>query len=230
MFKASSAQEPLLKFICRSSNDTIPISRFDFVQTIQVRNSELDIPSLKVCLDALRGGGIICYPTETFYALGIDFSNEKALQRLYRVKRRPPEKELPLIASDIAMVATICDTGDSRFPVLSRKFWPGPLTIVLPSLDRSRTYAIRISSNQIARQLAEGLGGPIVATSANISSHPPIRDPHALPGGIQALTDVLVDSGPSPGGTPSTIVTLAERPGRILREGAIPAIEIVSLL
>jgi L-threonylcarbamoyladenylate synthase len=190
----------------------------------------LDPDSLRTCIEILRNGGIVCYPTETFYALGIDPANEEALSKLYRLKNRPPEKELPLIASDMPMVSTICDTGDSRFVVLARKYWPGPLTLVLPSLDGSRTYAVRVSSNSVARQIAEGFGAPIVATSANRSGDPPVQNPRLLPETLSDGLDLLIDSGASPGGEPSTIVSLTAQPGKILREGAIPAYEIVSLL
>src|SRR5262245_22421024 len=102
------------------------------------------------CAKTLRQGGIICYPTETFYALGADPFNKSACDRLFQLKNRDSEKELPLIAASTKMVSQICDTFDPRFKILSAKYWPGPLTIVLPSLGRFRSYAIRVSSNPVA--------------------------------------------------------------------------------
>ena len=200
------------------------------MRTLYINGGILDAASLQLCVDTLREGEIVCYPTETFYALGIDLWNEDALPKLYALKRRPPEKQLPLIASDISMVATVCDTGDSRFAALARKFWPGPLTIVLPSTDRSRSFAIRVSSNPVARQIVEGFGSPLVSTSANLTGEPSVSDPGMLPAEIAAGLSILIDGGICEGGSPSTIVSLVEKPGKIVREGAIPAAEIVSLL
>jgi len=180
--------------------------------------------------DALHAGEIVCYPTETFYALGIDFRNLEARQRLYAAKQRPEEKELPLIASDIRMVSSVCKTNDPRFPVLARRFWPGPLTIVLPSKKGPESHGIRISSHPVARKLAEAFGSPIVSTSANLSGEPPVQDPGALAKSIERSIAVLLDDGPCSGGAPSTIVSLLQLPGKILREGAIPAKEVLSLL
>ncbi len=171
------------------------------MQTLYIQNKILDSAPLRLCLDALRKGQIICYPTETFYALGIDLGNDDALIKLYALKRRPVEKELPLIASDITMVASVCDTGDSRFVDLAAKFWPGPLTVVLPSIDRSRTFAIRVSSHPVARQIAQAFGSPIVSTSANRGGEPPTFDPKHLPEDIKENITVLVDAGASTGGS-----------------------------
>jgi L-threonylcarbamoyladenylate synthase len=209
--------------------------------TLQVRESRPTIlNSMKVfpvqssipdeAAMALRAGEIICYPTETFYALGIDPFNETAREKLYRTKGRSAEKELPLIASDEEMVAKFCDTNDPRLKKLAARFWPGPLTIVLPSKDGVRNYAIRISSHPIARSLAKSFGGPIVSTSANASGSSPVQDPRNLLDSIQKNVGLLLDAGLCPGGFPSTIISLLEKPGRILREGAIHTREIVSLL
>jgi L-threonylcarbamoyladenylate synthase len=187
-----------------------------------------DIPGEAV--DALRSGGIVCYPTETFYALGIDPFHEVARIKLYKTKGRSTEKDLPLIASDREMVEQLCNTSDPRFEKLAKQFWPGPLTIVLPSKDGVHNYAIRVSSHPVARNLAKSFSRPIVSTSANQSGSFPVKDPRELSDSIQEGISLLLDGGTCAGGAPSTIISLLERPGRILREGAIPAPEIVSLL
>jgi L-threonylcarbamoyladenylate synthase len=197
---------------------------------VPVERGILSASSLQHCIDVLRKGEVICYPTETFYALGVDAMNEQALLRLYALKQRPFEKELPLIASDIAMVASFCDTADSRFATLAKKFWPGPLTIVIPGTDRSKTYAIRVSSHPVARQLAQAFGSPLISTSANRSGEQPVLESDLLPESIKRDVSVIVQGGSTPGGLPSTIVSLLERPGIVIREGAIPLSEIVSFI
>jgi L-threonylcarbamoyladenylate synthase len=182
------------------------------------------------CAEALRNGSIICYPTETFYALGVDPWNESAREKLYKLKNRPAEKELPLIASSTEMVSKFCDTSDLRFTILAQKFWPGPLTIVLPAKDHSTSYAIRVSSNVSARLISEIFGYPIISTSANITGAEALRNADYLSDDLSAGIDVVLNAGICPGGLPSTIISLMNSEPQVLREGAIPSKEIISLL
>jgi L-threonylcarbamoyladenylate synthase len=182
------------------------------------------------CVETLRNGGIICYPTETFYALGVDPWNESAREKLYKLKNRPAEKELPLIASSSEMVSRICNTSDPRFAILAQKFWPGPLTIVLPSKDHSTSFAIRVSSNVSARLISEIFGNPVISTSANLTGAEPLRNAEYLSDDLSAGIDVVLNAGICPGGLPSTIISLMNSEPQILREGAIPSKEILSML
>jgi L-threonylcarbamoyladenylate synthase len=182
------------------------------------------------CIETLRNGGIICYPTETFYALGVDPWNESAREKLYKLKNRPAEKELPLIASSTEMVSQVCDTSDRRFAILAQKFWPGPLTIVLPSKDHSTSYAIRVSSNVSARLISEIFGNPVISTSANITGTEPVRTPEDLNEELSEGINIVLNAGICPGGLPSTIISLMKSEPEILREGAIPSKEIFSML
>lgn len=182
------------------------------------------------CAETLRNGGIICYPTETFYALGVDPWNQLACKRLYELKKRSAEKELPLIASSSEMVSRFCETSDPRFTILAEKFWPGPLTIVLLSKDHLSSYAIRVSSNISARLISEIFGSPVISTSANISGTEPIRKPEDLNAELSAGIDILLNGGVCAGGLPSTIISLITSVPEILREGAIPSKEILSML
>ena len=182
------------------------------------------------CVETLRNGGIICYPTETFYALGVDPWNQSACEKLYKLKKRSAEKELPLIASSTEMVSRFCDTSDPRFNILAQKFWPGPLTIVLPAKDQSSSYAIRVSSNVSARLISEMFGSPVISTSANISGQEPVRKPDDLNPELSDGIDVVLNAGVCPGGLPSTIISLMKSAPEILREGAIASKEILSML
>jgi L-threonylcarbamoyladenylate synthase len=185
---------------------------------------------ISVAVEALCAGKIVCYPTETFYALGIDFQNPLARDRLFAAKQRPQEKDLPLIASDMQMVSQVCDTDDARLHLLAERFWPGPLTIVMSDRTHNGSVAIRISSHAVARLLARSFGAPVVSTSANLSGAPPVAEAALLDESMRQSIEVLLDQGPCAGGKASTIVSLLETPARILREGAIPSGEILSLL
>jgi L-threonylcarbamoyladenylate synthase len=177
----------------------------------------------------LREGGIVCYPTETLYALGADPWNPAACERLRALKGRQDEKEWPLITATTAMIADFCRSDDPRMKVLAGRFWPGPLTVVLPALSGAGSYAVRVSSCETARRLSELLEGPVISTSANPSGDPPVSDPDLLPEALRAGIDCLVDGGLTPGGLPSTIVSLLAET-RILREGAIPAADVLAAL
>jgi L-threonylcarbamoyladenylate synthase len=191
---------------------------------------ELDSPSLETCVLALKEAGIIVYPTETFYALGIDPWNELAVQKIYALKGRSEEKRLPVIAGDAEMVARFCSVDDPRFRKLTMRFWPGPLTLVLPLLGSLNSCAVRVSSHPIARQLSHAFNGLLVSTSANKSGAEPLQDPNTLPDDFRQKVDVFVDAGTCRSGVPSTIVSLMEDPPKILREGAISAEDILATL
>jgi len=169
----------------------------------------------------LKAGGVVCYPTETYYALGIDPWNAEARERLYRIKGRAAEKELPCIAADLPMIARRCDVSDPRVTALAAKFWPGPLTLVLPMLDGSGSLAVRISSHPLARSISAQMQSPVVSTSANLSGEPAMREPAQLLPSIRSGIDLLIDSGTTPGGKASTILSLLSHPAEVIREGAI---------
>jgi L-threonylcarbamoyladenylate synthase len=190
-----------------------------------------DVPSsYQEIAEDLRKGGIICYPTETFYALGVDPWNPSACERLYRLKQRSFDKELPLIAADFEMASKFFDLSDSRAQILIRKFWPGPLTLIVPSADKTTDYAVRISSHPEARKISEAFGKPVVSTSANISGIRAVSSPGELGHELISGIDLLLDGGICAGGMPSTIVSVLKPETEIIREGVIPSKVILSLL
>jgi L-threonylcarbamoyladenylate synthase len=190
-----------------------------------------DVPSsYQEIADVLQKGGIICYPTETFYALGVDPWNVSACDRLYRLKQRSSDKELPLIAADFEMASKFFDLSDSRTQILIHKFWPGPLTLIVPSADKTRNYAVRISSHPEARKISEAFGKPVVSTSANISGIRAVSSPGELGHELISGIDLLLDGGICAGGMPSTIVSVLKPDIEVIREGVIPSKVIFSLL
>lgn len=186
----------------------------------------MDAGTLETCTRVLREAGIVCYPTETFYALGIDPWNELAREKLFALKGRAASKELPLIAANSAMVKRYCITDHRLFDLLSRRFWPGPLTLVLPGRNSTAHYAVRVSSHPVACRLSEAFQSPIVSTSANRSGEFPLQDPKNIPQQLSESVEIMVDAGICSGGLPSTIVSLTEDDPKLLREGAIPFSEI----
>jgi L-threonylcarbamoyladenylate synthase len=192
--------------------------------------THLSPDALEACLSALWTGEMILYPTETFYAIGIDPCNEHARTKIYVAKGRDSAKQLPCIAADEEMVKAFCRVDHPAYERLSSSFWPGPLTIVLPLQTRAESIAIRVSSHPVARQLATAFQSPIVSTSANRSGESSVSSLQMLPSDLSHVIAIGVDSGTTAGGLPSTIISLLESRPKVLRHGAIPEDQILAAL
>ncbi|MBM4145293.1 MAG: threonylcarbamoyl-AMP synthase [Nitrospira sp.] len=184
---------------------------------------------LHSAVDVLKTGGIIAYPTETFYGLGAKFDKETSLQRLYEIKHRPREKAMPLIIGHKGQLSSIAaDINNSAIKLMER-FWPGPLTLLFPAKKHLSEFitagthkvAVRIPGESFALHLAKHARFPFTATSANPSGMPPARDAETVMRYFGDQIELIIDCGPSPGGLPSTIVDVTTEDTRILREGAV---------
>jgi len=187
---------------------------------------------------ALMEDEVAAYPTETFYALGAASFSKRAVEKVYRLKKRESGKPLPVIASDLDMVMAISASLPPSFRPLAEEFWPGPLTLVLPAaaglpeflLGPGRTIAVRIPPLSWLRGLVREISQPLTATSANLSGEKGLADPAEVIALFRGRIDIVVDGGPSPGGAPSTIVALTSPEPRILRTGTIPEARIRAAL
>jgi L-threonylcarbamoyladenylate synthase len=173
--------------------------------------------------ERLRAGAVIAFPTDTLYAVGARASDPAALRRLYEVKRRPAAQPMVWLVSGRAQAESIAQVS-SDAAQLMRRFWPGPLTLVLPAHGATggTTLALRAPDNQVALELLRALGEPIASSSANLAGKPPPTDADQVLEGLGDGLDVLLDGGPCPIGQPSTILDLSGTMPRILRQGAIP--------
>lgn len=199
--------------------------------------AEKNSTALADALAALVAGEAIVYPTETFYALGVDALSITALERLFAIKGREPGKPVALIAADTAMAFAVAREVPAQARVLANAFWPGPLTLVLPARDgipaaligADGGVGVRVSSHPIARALASGLRGPLTATSANLAGEPPAVDPGAA---RRALGDKIkiVEDGELAGGPPSTVVAINRSGIRVLRPGAVSERQLAAAL
>ena len=168
----------------------------------------------------LRRGGLVAFPTETVYGLGANLEDPQAIQELYQVKQRPFEKKATLHIAESTMI----DERDVLVSPLARhlmkKFWPGPLTLVLPRHDGS-TIGFRVPKHPVALALLKEAGVPVVAPSANISGNPPPRNAEEVFRDLADKIDLVIDAGPTPVGIESTVVDLTGQIPKILRDGAI---------
>jgi L-threonylcarbamoyladenylate synthase len=184
---------------------------------------------IRTAAEALRRGGLVAYPTETFYGLGALARDAAAVDRLVRAKGRPDGKPLPLVAGDLAAVGEVALISDDA-ACLAQRFWPGPLTLVLPARPGlpaaitagTGTVGVRVPGSEIARALARAAGGALVSTSANPAGGPPPVRPEDLEPALRARVDLVLDGGPAPGGLPSTVVALEPAGPRLVRAGAVP--------
>jgi L-threonylcarbamoyladenylate synthase len=185
--------------------------------------------------DLLARGGIVAFPTESSYALGVDPWNRTGVEAIYRIKEREAGKALPVVIAGSEQLAGLGIDPDLHIVERFFAVWPAPLTVVLPvarPLPASAgegTLAVRVPAHQELRALLAALGHGLTATSANRSGEAPILDPAALGALLAGADAAVVDGGVLPGGLPSTLVALSaggaiEGEGLVvLREGRFPA-------
>jgi L-threonylcarbamoyladenylate synthase len=183
-------------------------------------------------------GGVVAMGTDTLYGLAVDPFNRAAVSRLFELKERESDRAMPLIASDAQQVAAHLGRLSPAGERLAARYWPGPLTVTLPApatLPREvtaglRTVAVRVPAADIARAICAGCRTPVTATSANLSGRAPTADPDVVERELGHLIDFLLDTGPAPGGPPSTIVDATRTPPTLIRAGAIAWNEIEAWL
>ncbi len=190
---------------------------------------------LDFVIQIIRKGGVIAYPTETFYALGVDPFNEGAVEKLVKLKARPASKPISVIIKDASVLKDVTRAVPPVAVPLMERFWPGPLTIVFKAMDKlpialtgnTGTIGVRVSANPTAGRLAAGLTGAITATSANPpGEEPPVTAGEVL-GYFDGEIDALIDGGRLPGKNASTIVDVTGGRVEVLRAGAIPEAKIL---
>lgn len=198
------------------------------LKTIKIDPKNPNTEIIREAGNLLREGKLVAYPTDTVYGLGTDPFNVTAVKNLLKVKKRDAELGLPILVSDESVARRIAEfTPDAD--LLSRKFWPGALTLVLktririPSIvtGKSDNIAIRLPSHKVPQLLAKWIYGTLIGTSANTSGKPPALNAYQVQKQIGRDVDLILDSGETLSEKPSTIIDLTQKPPAILREGQI---------
>jgi len=193
--------------------------------------------SFEEILSFLRAGGVIAFPTDTAYGLGADPFSEPGLRRIFEIKGRPEAKPILLLVNSIAMAHSVATVSERALAVAAR-FWPGPLTMIVPARPNvpslvtagTGTVGIRWAKAAFATRLLSGLDRPITATSANRSGMASAVTAEEVRAQLEDRLEMLIDGGPLPERGGSTLLDLTQTPPKILREGPISAAELYETL
>ncbi|MGI5970344.1 MAG: L-threonylcarbamoyladenylate synthase [Oscillospiraceae bacterium] len=186
-------------------------------------------PSVREAARILKNGGLVAFPTDTVYGLGALSTISAATERIFEVKGRPYEKALILLLSSPADIEMCCGDIPDKAYELAERFWPGPLTLVLPKRRDFNfavaygmsTVAVRCPDNAIARELIRLAGAPVAAPSANTSGKPSPRNADDVLADLGGRIDAVIDGGECIIGRESTILDLTANTPRIIRQGAL---------
>ncbi|MBN1940140.1 MAG: threonylcarbamoyl-AMP synthase [Candidatus Aminicenantes bacterium] len=198
---------------------------------IRINSKEYDSGLVRKFRGRILAGGIVIFPTETFYGLGSNAFDSEGVKAVYEMKGRDRGKPLPVVAADVDAAMSCADRLPRIFYELVRLFWPGPLTLVVYArpvfppemLGKGGTVAIRVPGMPWLRDLLKDLGVPLTATSANLSGQGECADSFKIVRDFQDRDITIFDGGRTPGGLTSTIIDLTGPAPKIVREGAIPA-------
>ncbi|MCX6153975.1 MAG: L-threonylcarbamoyladenylate synthase [Candidatus Kapabacteria bacterium] len=189
-------------------------------------------------IDMLRTGNIVAFPTETVYGVGVDIYNTEAIQKIFSIKNRPFSKPLAAHVSSIEMAESILESPPPLFFKLAEKYLPGPLSIItfkkynipLAATAGGNTIAIRFPDSKITIDLINKFGRPLAATSANLSGGKFAVTAIEVYKSMKSLIPIILDTGITKYAKESTVIDLTENPVKIVREGAIPAAEILQFI
>ena len=198
-------------------------------QVVRVDAAAPDLGVMRQAAQVLRAGGLVAFPTETFYGLGAAGLDPEATRRVFAAKGRPASMPLLLLVDSRAMVAAVAASIPAQAVPLMERHWPGALSLVLTAARGvpaavtagTGTVGVRVSAHPVARALVRALGEPVTAPSANrTGGAPPVTAEEVL-AELDGVIELILDAGPTPGGAPSTILDVTVDPPRVLRQGAV---------
>lgn len=177
----------------------------------------------------LRRGGIVAFPTETFYGLAVDPFCRSALVALFELKQRAADKPILVLIDHIEQLSLLVKSVPQQYVPLMKRHWPGPLTLIFPAKKSlpveltggTGTIGVRISSHPLAGRLVRAASTPLTATSANVSGSPPPQTAQEVAAMFRPSLCYILDGGKTPGGLSSTVVGLSGATPVVLRQGPI---------
>ena len=208
------------------------------IETASSKAPNEALENLSAAVQVLKGGGVIVFPTETLYGLGADALNDAAVEKVFQLKGRDPRNPIPVLVADQEMLHALVTKVPTTAQKLMERYWPGPLTLVLPGrknipkplCNPTGGVGVRISSQPIATLLVNGLSRPLTATSANPSGKEPARTLQESKTYFAHRVELFVDGGTLTSKSGSTVVEAMEDSIKIIREGEISGCELRQFL
>ncbi|MEQ1946706.1 MAG: L-threonylcarbamoyladenylate synthase [Bryobacteraceae bacterium] len=204
---------------------------------IEIDADRVSEDAIERAAGAIRKGQVVAIPTDALYTLVADPFNLQAVGRVFAAKGREPQRSLPLLVNDVLMAEDLARDLSPRFYLLARRFWPGPLTIIVPAASRvplrvtgnTGRLAMRQSKSKAVNLLIDKLNQPLIATSANVSGQPTCSQGIQVFGTMDGRVDLILDAGHLVG-QGATTIDITEPFWRVIREGAVPEKEIAEVL
>jgi L-threonylcarbamoyladenylate synthase len=204
---------------------------------VEINPEEPQPEVLERAAAAVRRGRVVAIPTEALYTLVADPFNLRAVTQVFQAKGREPHRSLPILVRDMMMAEELAGEVNNRFFILARRFWPGPLTLIVPASAKiplkvtgnTGRLALRQSKSKVAAQLLAMLNEPLISTSANISSRPTCRSGIEVFGMMDGRVDLVLDGGTC-AGPGATTVDITEPYWKVIKTGAIEEKEIAECL
>jgi tRNA threonylcarbamoyl adenosine modification protein (Sua5/YciO/YrdC/YwlC family) len=209
-------------------------------EIVKINQASPESSLVKYVAEQIKAGQVLGMPTDTFYGLAADPFNLRAVDRVYEIKSRSRHKPLSLLIESVDQAEELANALPDSFDRLARKFWPGPLTVIVRAASRlplkvtanTGNVALRVPNAEIPLAVVRAAGIPITATSANLSGATECTTALQVRDQLQNRISIIVDGGTSPREIASTIIDLSSDDGnwRVIREGAIPTAEISEFL
>jgi tRNA threonylcarbamoyl adenosine modification protein (Sua5/YciO/YrdC/YwlC family) len=198
------------------------------MQRILVHEKTPNARNIRMAAESLSGGGVVAYPTDTVYGMGVDLTSRRGLERLYALKSLPKNRPLTFLCTDLAEVARYAVVSNATYRLLKR-ILPGPYTIILEAtrevphaaMTKRRTVGVRIPDHEVPLSLCRALGRPIVSTSATAEEGEPLGDPDLVAERYGRGLDIFLETGPIDAEV-STIISLVDDAPEVLRQGRGP--------
>jgi L-threonylcarbamoyladenylate synthase len=192
--------------------------------------------AIKKALEVLLSGGLVAFPTDTVYGVGVLAFHAEAIESIYIAKNRPMEKAIPVLIGDVEDLIKVANEIPILAARLIARFWPGPLTVLVPkkptlpeAISATSTVGVRVPNHEVARSLLR-LAGPMAVTSANISGQANPTTAQQVFAQLGGRIPLILDGGETPGGIPSTLVDCTGDQIEVLREGPITKAQLISAI
>ncbi len=206
------------------------------VEIVKINSETPELSLVRYAADQIRAGEVLGMPTDTFYGLAADPFNLRAVDRVYEIKSRSRHKPLSLLISNVEQAEELAQPLPEEFYMLAKKYWPGPLTVIVKASSRlplkvtanTGHVALRVPNAAIPLAVVEAAQIPITATSANLSGESECTTANAVREQLENRISIIVDGGTSPREVASTIIDLTDEEARwkVIRQGAIPSQDI----